>query len=120
MLKKPQVTVALRETRKVRVYVLGSVNKPGLVELNATEADLLSALVSSGGLTQDAGTVVEVRRRLTNGSTPMPIRKDRNVVQSSYGQLSEPLPIRKDRNVVQSSSGQLAEPLPSPWIYSAC
>jgi len=99
MLKKPQVTVALRETRKVRVYVLGAVNKPGLYELNATEADLLSALVSSGGLTQDAGTVVELRRRLTSGSAP--------------------LPIRKDRNVVQSGSSQLAEPLPSAWVYSA-
>jgi protein involved in polysaccharide export with SLBB domain len=119
MLKKPQVTVALRETRKVRVYVLGAVNKPGLVELNATEADLLSALVNSGGLNQEAGTVVEVRRRLTSNSTPVPIRKDRNVVQSSYGQMAEPLPIRKDRNLVQSSSGQLADPLPSPWVYSA-
>src|SRR5437773_190507 len=99
MLKKPQVTVALRETRKVRVYVLGAVNKPGLYELNATEADLLSALVSSGGLTQDAGTVVELRRRLTSGSTP--------------------LPIRKDRNVVQSGNSQLAEPLPSAWVFSA-
>ena len=99
MLKKPQVTVALRETRKVRVYVLGAVNKPGQYELNATEADLLSALVSSGGLTQDAGTVVELRRRLTSGSTP--------------------LPIRKDRNVVQSGNSQLAEPLPSAWVYSA-
>jgi protein involved in polysaccharide export with SLBB domain len=99
MLKKPQVTVALRETRKVRVYVLGAVNKPGQYELNATEADLLSALVSSGGLTQDAGTVVELRRRLTSGSTP--------------------LPIRKDRNVVQSGNSQLAEPLPSAWVFSA-
>jgi polysaccharide biosynthesis/export protein len=99
MLKKPQVTVALRETRKVRVYVLGAVNKPGLIELNATEADLLSALVSSGGLSQDAGTVVELRRRLASGSTPIPIRKDRNVVQSSYGHM--------------------AEPLPAAWVYSA-
>jgi len=118
MLKKPQVTVALRETRKVRVYVLGSVNKPGLIELNATEADLLSALVNSGGLTQDAGTVVEVRRRLTSGTTPVPIRKDRNVVQSGAKQLAEPLPIRKDRTAVQSGSSRLAEPLPSAWVYS--
>lgn len=99
MLKKPQVTVALRETRKVRVYVLGAVNKPGLIELNATEADLLSALVSSGGLSPDAGTMVEVRRRLASRSTPIPIRKDRNVVQSSYGPM--------------------AEPLPAAWVYSS-
>ena len=33
ILKKPQVTVALRETRKVRVYVLGAVNKPGQIKI---------------------------------------------------------------------------------------
>ncbi len=101
-LKKPQVTVALRETRKVRVYVLGAVNKPGEFDLNATEGDLLSALVTAGGLAPDAGTIVEVRRRLAPGSTPLPIRKDHNVVQSSYtssgrrqsgSTLPEPAPI---------------------------
>jgi protein involved in polysaccharide export with SLBB domain len=102
ILKKPQVTVALRETRKVRVFVLGAVNKPGQYELNANEADLLSALVNAGGLTQDASTMVELRRRMTPGSAPVPGRKDRNVVQSSYrtvgyrpqySTLPEPAPI---------------------------
>jgi len=94
MLKKPQVTVGLRETRKIRVYVLGAVNKPGLYDLNATEADLLCALVSAGGLNADAGTIVEVRRRLTPGSTPSTPRKDRNIVQSGYKapSLQDPLP----------------------------
>lgn len=112
MLKKPQVTVALRETRKVRVYVLGAVNKPGLYDLNATEGDLLNALVNAGGLTQDAGTIVEVRRRLTSGPSSPPMRKDRNVVQSGSWQMSEPLPSsvisarawRKDYTVAQSTS----------------
>jgi protein involved in polysaccharide export with SLBB domain len=101
-LKKPQVTVAWRETRKVRVYVLGAVNKPGLYELNANEGDLLSALVNAGGLNQDAATTVEVRRRTTAGSPPSTIRRDRNVVQSGYKEpasrktastLPEPAPI---------------------------
>jgi polysaccharide export outer membrane protein len=101
ILKKPQVTVALRETRKVRVYVLGAVNKPGQYDLNANEADLLSALVNAGGLTQDASTIVELRRRMASGSSPLPGR-DRNVVQSSYrtvgyrpqySTLPEPAPI---------------------------
>jgi protein involved in polysaccharide export with SLBB domain len=101
-LKKPQVTVALRETRKVRVFVLGAVNKPGQYDLNATEGDLLSALVTAGGLAPDSGTIVEVRRRLTPGSTPLPIRKDHNIVQSTFkyspsrqpgSTLPEPAPI---------------------------
>src|SRR5262249_9008032 len=64
LLKKPLVTVALRDTRKLRVYVLGAVNKPGQYELHANEGDLLNALVAAGGLTSDAGTVIEIRRRV--------------------------------------------------------
>lgn len=112
VLKKPQVTVALRETRKVRVYVLGAVNKPGQYDLNATEGDLLSALVNAGGLTQEAGTIVEVRRRLASSPSSPPIRKDRNVVQSGSWQLAEPLPssvtcarsLRKDYTVAQTTT----------------
>jgi protein involved in polysaccharide export with SLBB domain len=100
-LKKPQVTVAWRETRKVRVYVLGAVNKPGLYELNATEGDLLSALVNAGGLTQDAATTVEVRRRTTPASPPSPVRRDRNVVQSGYKETTS-----------RQSSSTLPEPAP--------
>jgi protein involved in polysaccharide export with SLBB domain len=112
ILKKPQVTVALRETRKVRVFVLGAVNKPGQYDINATEGDLLNALVNAGGLTQEAGTMVEVRRRLTSGPSSPPARKDRNVVQSGNWQLAEPLPSsvssagswRKDYNVAQATT----------------
>jgi len=113
-LKKPQVTVALRETRKVRVYVLGAVNKPGQIDLNATEGDLLSALVTAGGLAPDSGTIVEVRRRLTPGSTPLPIRKDHNVVQSSFKSsasrpqgftLPEPAPVAVDGNDWRKNQG---------------
>jgi protein involved in polysaccharide export with SLBB domain len=64
LLKKPLVTVALKDTRKIRVFVLGAVNKPGQYDLNAGESDMLSALVAAGGLTTDANPVIEVRRRL--------------------------------------------------------
>ena len=116
MLKKPQVTVALRETRKVRVYVLGAVNKPGQYELAANEGDLLAALVSAGGLAPEAGTVVEVRRRLTPGSPPQPIRKDRNVVQSSNAVQSSYAV--QSSSAVQSSKWEVIEPVPSA-VYSS-
>jgi len=64
LLKKPLVTVSLKDTRKVRIFVLGAVNKPGQYELNAGDSDLLSALVAAGGLTNDANPVIEVRRRM--------------------------------------------------------
>jgi polysaccharide biosynthesis/export protein len=79
LLKKPLVTVALRETRKVRVFVLGAVNKPGQYELPASDSDLLSAVVAAGGLTGDADPSIEVRRR--NGRR---VRGDQSVVPASF------------------------------------
>jgi polysaccharide export outer membrane protein len=63
-LRKPQVLISLRDSRKVRVYVLGAVSKPGQVELKGTESDLLTALVAAGGLTREAGSQIQVYRRL--------------------------------------------------------
>jgi protein involved in polysaccharide export with SLBB domain len=78
LLKKPLVTVSLKDTRKVRVFVLGAVNKPGQYELNADDSDLLSALVTAGGLTNDANPVIEVRRRMQadrNASAGRPMER---------------------------------------------
>lgn len=82
LLKKPAVTVALRDTRKVRVFVLGAVTKPGQYDLTASDSDLLSAVVAAGGLTSDADPVIEVRRRTLNdrGST----RADHAVIPAGY------------------------------------
>ena len=72
ILKRPQVVVSLRETHKVRVYVLGGVKNPGMYELNGKEADLLSALVSAGGLLPDASSAVDIRRRVVVQPTRAP------------------------------------------------
>jgi len=85
LLHKPLVTVTLRETRKIHIYVLGAVNKPGQYELTANECDLLTGLVAAGGLTPDAGTIIEVRRRVVDGlHLSQEPRIDRNVLPSSY------------------------------------
>jgi protein involved in polysaccharide export with SLBB domain len=86
LLKKPLVTVALKDTRKVRVFVLGAVNKPGQYELNAGESDMLSALVAAGGLTTDANTVIEVRRR---------VQTDRNANAGRQVEQAEAPPVRE-------------------------
>jgi polysaccharide export outer membrane protein len=77
LLRNPQVTVALRDTRKVRINVLGAVNKAGQVDLNGSENDLLSALVAAGGLTADAGTTIEIHRRLGSRGLPSPRRENK-------------------------------------------
>ena len=82
LLKKPLVTVALRDTRKVRVFVLGAVNKPGQYNLAASDSDLLSAVVAAGGLTNDADPVIEVRRHTPNDRNAA--RSDQAVIPASY------------------------------------
>ncbi len=68
VLQKPRVLVTLRETKKARVNVLGAIRNPGQYELSGGEADLLSALVAAGGLTEDADTIIEVHHRVPRGS----------------------------------------------------
>jgi len=60
--RNPHVSVVLDKKKTNRVTVLGpGVEKPGTVELPSDNADLLSALVAVGGLTERADTHIEVR-----------------------------------------------------------
>ncbi len=52
-LRKPDVTVNIVKFRTTRVYVLGEVNKPGLVELEKSH-NLLDAIGAVGGYTKYA------------------------------------------------------------------
>jgi polysaccharide export outer membrane protein len=71
--RDPHVAVLLKQRKTVRVTVVGAVVKPGTYELPAPTADLLSALVAAGGLTDKATTIVEIR----NSAAP-------EVVQAGY------------------------------------
>jgi polysaccharide export outer membrane protein len=93
LLKKPLVTVALRDTRKVRIYVLGAVNKPGQYDLNASDSDLLSALVAAGGLTSDANPVIEVRRRVLGDPHRGPGHPAEQAVVQTSSEVTEPSPV---------------------------
>ncbi|MCA9119941.1 MAG: polysaccharide biosynthesis/export family protein [Planctomycetaceae bacterium] len=57
----PNVTLVLTKRRTNKVAVLGAVNSPQTYELPATSSDLLTAIVQAGGLSKDAGTIIEVR-----------------------------------------------------------
>ena len=59
--RDPQVAVSMSRERKNRITVIGAVGKPGIVELRPGNSDLLQAITVAGGLTKDAGTIVEVR-----------------------------------------------------------
>ena len=68
LLRNPQVMVRLVKQKTNEVFVIGAVNSPGRHSLPVHNSDLLSAIMAAGGLTENAGTVVEIRRRVK--STP--------------------------------------------------
>jgi polysaccharide export outer membrane protein len=59
--RNPHVTVVMEKKKIVRVTVVGAVKTPGVFELPGSSSDLLAALVSAGGLSDDADVEVEVR-----------------------------------------------------------
>jgi polysaccharide biosynthesis/export protein len=61
--RQPYVTLTIAQRAVNRVTVMGSVTKPGVVELPCGASDLASALAAAGGLSNDAGTQVEILRR---------------------------------------------------------
>ncbi|MEN0110516.1 MAG: polysaccharide biosynthesis/export family protein [Planctomycetota bacterium] len=79
---RPQVTLAVAEQATHRVTVLGAVEEPGVQEVPRSACDLVTALASAGGLTEDAGTVVEILR---HGSRPPTVAAASDGVrQASY------------------------------------
>jgi polysaccharide export outer membrane protein len=60
--RDPHVTVTMNRQRVNKVTVIGAVEKPGVYDLPRGSSALLGALVAAGGLSEDAGTDVEIRR----------------------------------------------------------
>lgn len=61
--RQPHITLTITEHAVNRVTVMGAVAKPGVVELPRGSSDLASALAAAGGLTDEAGTQVEILHR---------------------------------------------------------
>jgi len=70
LLVHPAPVVAITEYRSQPVSVLGAVNTPGVIQLQGRKT-LVEMLSMAGGLRQDAGTDVEVTRRLSYGKLPL-------------------------------------------------
>jgi len=60
--RAPFVTVLMKRKRVNKVTVVGAVTVPGVYELSRGSSDLLAAIVAAGGLSEEAGVMVEVRR----------------------------------------------------------
>lgn len=74
--RNPQVTVTMKQQRVNRVTVVGAVKQPGVYRIPRGQSDLLAALVAAGGLSDDAGTKVDIRNPVLGGApnlSPGPI-----------------------------------------------
>ncbi len=60
--RRPHVTVTMERQRTNRIMVAGAVEEPGIHELPRGSSYLSAAIMAAGGLAEDAGTKVEIRR----------------------------------------------------------
>lgn len=74
-IKDPQVTVTLVEFHSQRVSVLGSVRNPGIHQLEGHRT-VVEVLALAGGLSDDAGSALEITRRIERGRIPLPSAAD--------------------------------------------
>jgi len=66
-LLSPQVNVFVEEYRSKKVTILGEVNRPGLNELQGS-ISLLELISRAGGLTEDAGGQITIKRKSSNAN----------------------------------------------------
>ncbi len=60
---QPNVTVEFKKKAVNHITVLGAVEEPGLHEVPRNSSDVVSAIALAGGLTEEAGTEVEIIRQ---------------------------------------------------------
>lgn len=81
----PNVTVILDSRKSNRVTVVGAVEKPGTYELPSSSTDVLGAIVHAGGLSKDAGTIIELRHpAMADPAATAQRGPDGNVVLTAY------------------------------------
>lgn len=66
----PRVTVAMKRKKVHQIMVVGAVKDPGQKTIPASQANLLNAIFAAGGLTDDAGSNVEITNLVPQ--LPMP------------------------------------------------
>lgn len=68
---RPDISLVITSYRSQPVSVLGSVNKPGSVQLEGHKT-LIEVLTLAGGLSADAGNTLKITRRTEWGKLPLP------------------------------------------------
>jgi polysaccharide export outer membrane protein len=97
---QPNVTVEFKKKAVNHITVLGAVEEPGMLEVPRNSSDVVSAIAMAGGITEEAGTQVEIIRQRTkpNGHTRFaenetlqdPTGSDGEVELAAYSTLANP------------------------------
>lgn len=69
--RNPHVSMVLSKRKSNRVRVVGAVISPGDYELPVGSSDVLSSIVSAGGLAENAGTTLEIRHPSKGDATSL-------------------------------------------------
>ena len=70
LIRNPEVSVSVIEQRSQPVSIIGSVNTPGVQQLQGRKT-LVEMLSLAGGVRQDAGHAIKITRRLQWGPIPV-------------------------------------------------
>jgi polysaccharide export outer membrane protein len=106
--RQPHVSVLMKRRQMIQVRVVGAVETPGVHELPAAGSDLLAALVAAGGLSDKAGTEIEVRHPNAN-QTAADQTGPEGVMLASFVESAESPPriVRIDLADMDQDSSQL-------------
>lgn len=97
----PQVSVFIQEFRSRKVTVVGQVTTPGLYELTGPTS-LLELISKAGGMKEDAGDKIIVKRRAGEGEQQISI--DRNALMER-GDTALDIQLRDGDNVFVAQAG---------------
>lgn len=109
----PAVTLIVKRQHTIRVTVVGAVKEPGVYELPRSSSDLLGALATAGGRTEEAGPEIEILRKPRVGPGgprfAPPERNSGGETLTSYasGAAAQPVSMRVNLDLV--SQGQAGE-----------
>ena len=111
--QRPYVTVMIKEQRLNKVTVIGAVKEQGTHELPRGSSDLLGALAAAGGLSDDAGEIVEILRKpriLSPASGPRLGSNTRDgETLASYTSAPSSAPVSTRVNLAEAVTGKAGD-----------
>lgn len=111
--KQPSVVLKVTEQAVNRVSVLGAVNEPGVHKLPRGSSDLVTALASAGGLSEEADLQVEILQHHQPSFLADSMDETEHVVAASYEGSTAELPSTDSTTVARI-------PLPAPPVPRTC